>query len=110
MFWSAAAGCIIAFASGCNSASTNPDAPLKTAGSVNKSPQTQTMKAVWSDPILSSDSPGREAWRQFVADGKYRLARFEDFSFSEKAKKIIEKINGHPYGQDKTFGLADIYL
>ncbi len=55
----------------------------------------------------------KEGWRIFTSDGRYRIARSEDFTFPEEAKKVIEQIEArtrHPYlrigwdiNQDGTF-------
>jgi hypothetical protein len=54
---------------------------------------------------IKPDSPLGTAWRRFIADGRYRLIRPEEFTFSEAAKKQLAYTIGsnwafhleHPY-------------
>jgi hypothetical protein len=38
---------------------------------------------------IKPDSPLADAWRRFIADGRYRLIRPDEFTFSEAAKKQL---------------------
>jgi hypothetical protein len=56
-------------------------------------------------PVLDKNPALKLAWQQFVADGRYRLARVADMKFSEPAKhRINESFGwweiGYPFDQE----------
>ena len=66
-----------------------------------ETPSTSASGATSGDPLTSKffegNPKGAAAWREFVKDGRYRLAGEQDFRFSDRAKKNLNDIFGEEW-------------
>ncbi len=76
---------------GCGGASTATPPAMHNQERLPSTEQREPDDLQKFDPLstgLTGGMPrGAEAWQQFIADGRYRIARADDFNFSEAAKK-----------------------
>jgi len=83
---------------GCNVSSSDQlsNAPVEQKQDVK--PEDTAKQPGSVDSMFSQYTEGvpqglKDGWQQFTADGRYRVAREEDFRFPEEAKKVIEGID-----------------
>jgi hypothetical protein len=73
---------------GCSTPRTTPQVPHIEAGS-NSGPQQASEATTGSTPkgLFDEDPKGAAAWQQFTEDGRYRMAKRDDFQIPEAAVK-----------------------
>ena len=96
--------CVLGVAA-CKSAGVQPSAGNSVSAQTRGEPQLLVISDFEEPPVFDNNPALRLAWQQFIADGRYCLARVDDMKFSEPAKhRINESFGwwqiGHPFDQE----------
>jgi hypothetical protein len=89
----------------CKSTGVPPSAGNPDSSQARGEPQPLVISDFEEPPVFDNNPALRFEWQQFIADGRYRLARVDDMRFSDPAKhRINESFGwwqiGHPFDRE----------